>query len=56
MQIKVLKFSKFRSQVMFCMYQLLSMLLNVLVDVFGKNSQPSTSVEASDITDLIDFL
>ncbi|KAK1374680.1 Mediator complex, subunit Med23 [Heracleum sosnowskyi] len=34
----------------------LSMLLNVLVDVFGKNSQPSTPVEASDITDLIDFL
>ncbi|KAL6969987.1 Mediator of RNA polymerase II transcription subunit 23 [Sarracenia purpurea var. burkii] len=34
----------------------LSLLLNIMVDVFGKNSQPSTPVEASDIADLIDFL
>ncbi|KAF3432138.1 hypothetical protein FNV43_RR26877 [Rhamnella rubrinervis] len=34
----------------------LSLLLNLLVDVFGKNSQPSTPVEPSDIADLIDFL
>ncbi|KAL3501933.1 hypothetical protein ACH5RR_036382 [Cinchona calisaya] len=34
----------------------LSLLLNVMVDVFGKNSQPSAPVEASEIIDLIDFL
>lgn len=34
----------------------LSLLLNIMVDVFGKNSQLSTPVEASDIADLIDFL
>ncbi|XP_072995887.1 mediator of RNA polymerase II transcription subunit 23 isoform X2 [Typha latifolia] len=33
----------------------LALLFNVLADVFGKNSQTSTP-EASDITDLIDFL
>ncbi|KAK2980751.1 hypothetical protein RJ640_015670 [Escallonia rubra] len=34
----------------------LSLLLNIMVDVFGKNAQPSTPVEASEIADLIDFL
>ncbi|KAL7602984.1 hypothetical protein Lser_V15G14952 [Lactuca serriola] len=35
----------------------LELLLSMMVDVFGKNSQqPSNPVEASDITDLIDFL
>ncbi|KAK1349486.1 Mediator complex, subunit Med23, partial [Heracleum sosnowskyi] len=34
----------------------LLMLLSVLVDVFGKNSQPSTPVKAADIVDIIDFL
>lgn len=34
----------------------LSHLLNIMVDVFGRNSQPSTPVEASEIADLIDFL
>lgn len=34
----------------------LELLLSMMVDVFGKNTQPSTPVEASDITDLIDFL
>ncbi|XP_047340953.1 mediator of RNA polymerase II transcription subunit 23 [Impatiens glandulifera] len=34
----------------------LSLLLGILVDVFGKNSQPSTPVEASDISDITDFL
>ncbi|XP_024994314.1 mediator of RNA polymerase II transcription subunit 23 isoform X2 [Cynara cardunculus var. scolymus] len=34
----------------------LELLLNMMVDVFGRNSQPSTPVEASEITDLIDFL
>ncbi|KAL8161237.1 hypothetical protein V2J09_012726 [Rumex salicifolius] len=34
----------------------LSLLLAILVDVFGKNSQPAVSVHASEITDLIDFL
>lgn len=34
----------------------LSILLSVLVDVFGKNSQTSTSVDASEIADIIDFL
>ncbi|PON62719.1 Mediator complex, subunit Med [Parasponia andersonii] len=34
----------------------LSLLLNTMLDVFGKNSQTSSSVEASEITDLIDFL
>ncbi|XP_024030700.1 mediator of RNA polymerase II transcription subunit 23 isoform X2 [Morus notabilis] len=35
----------------------ISLLLNILVDVFGKNSQPSNPpAEASEITDLIDFL
>ncbi|KAK1315190.1 Mediator of RNA polymerase II transcription subunit 23 [Acorus calamus] len=34
----------------------LLLLLNVLGDVFGRNSQPATPVEASEISDLIDFL
>ncbi|KAJ6429901.1 hypothetical protein OIU84_021336 [Salix udensis] len=34
----------------------LSLLLNTMVDVFGRNSQTSTSVEASEIADLVDFL
>lgn len=34
----------------------LSLLLTIMVDVFGKNSQPSAPVEASEIVDLIDFL
>ncbi|KAF1874457.1 hypothetical protein Lal_00029884 [Lupinus albus] len=34
----------------------LSLLLSILVDVFGINSQHSTSVQASEIADLIDFI
>ncbi|KAK9074556.1 hypothetical protein SSX86_007154 [Deinandra increscens subsp. villosa] len=34
----------------------LELLLSMMVDVFGRNAKPSTPVEASDITDLIDFL
>ncbi|CAH9122157.1 unnamed protein product [Cuscuta epithymum] len=34
----------------------LSLLLNVLVDVFGRSTQPPAPVEASDIADIIDFL
>lgn len=34
----------------------LSLLLSLLVDVFGKNSQPPAAVEASEIADIIDFL
>ncbi|KAJ0038421.1 hypothetical protein Pint_22367 [Pistacia integerrima] len=34
----------------------LALLLNTMADVFGKNSQLSTPVEASEIADLIDFL
>lgn len=34
----------------------LSLLLTVLVDVFGKNTQPPVAVEASEIADIIDFL
>ncbi|XP_062171372.1 mediator of RNA polymerase II transcription subunit 23 [Alnus glutinosa] len=34
----------------------LSLLLSIIVDVFGRNSQPSNPVEASEIADLIDFL
>lgn len=35
----------------------ISLLLNILVDVFGKHSQPpNPPAEASEITDLIDFL
>ncbi|KAK9276326.1 hypothetical protein L1049_005858 [Liquidambar formosana] len=34
----------------------LSLLLNIMVDVFGRDSQPSAPVEASEIADLIDFL
>lgn len=34
----------------------LSLLLNIMVDVFGKNSQLPAPVEASEIVDLIDFL
>lgn len=37
-------------------FQTLSLLLNTMVDVFGRNSQPATPVEASEIADLIDFL
>lgn len=36
--------------------QTLSLLLTVLVDVFGKNSQPPAAVEASEIADIIDFM
>ncbi|XVE85456.1 hypothetical protein DITRI_Ditri17bG0092500 [Diplodiscus trichospermus] len=36
--------------------KVLSLLLNTLVDVFGKNSQPLVPADASEITDLIDFL
>ncbi|MBA0556424.1 hypothetical protein Golob_026528, partial [Gossypium lobatum] len=36
--------------------EILSLLLNTLVDVFGKNTQPPVPVEASEITDLIDYL
>ncbi|KAF3630975.1 hypothetical protein T459_11901 [Capsicum annuum] len=36
--------------------QTLSLLLNILVDVFGRNSQLSAPIEAADITDIIDFL
>ncbi|MBA0613484.1 hypothetical protein Godav_013915 [Gossypium davidsonii] len=36
--------------------KILSLLLNTLVDVFGKNTQPPVPVEASEITDLIDYL
>ncbi|XVF85420.1 hypothetical protein PTKIN_Ptkin17bG0116800 [Pterospermum kingtungense] len=36
--------------------KILSLLLNTLVDVFGKNSQPLVPVDASEITDLIDYL
>ncbi|MCI15008.1 mediator of RNA polymerase II transcription subunit 23-like, partial [Trifolium medium] len=36
--------------------QTLSILLTVLVDVFGKNSQTSIAVDASEIADIIDFL
>ncbi|XP_059445486.1 mediator of RNA polymerase II transcription subunit 23 isoform X2 [Corylus avellana] len=34
----------------------LSLLLSIIVDVFGRNSQPSNPVDASEIADLIDFL
>ncbi|XP_042033828.1 mediator of RNA polymerase II transcription subunit 23-like isoform X2 [Salvia splendens] len=34
----------------------LSVLLSVMADVFGRNSQPSAPVEASEIADIIDFL
>ncbi|XP_038985273.1 mediator of RNA polymerase II transcription subunit 23 [Phoenix dactylifera] len=34
----------------------LALLFNVIADVFGKNTQPSTPTEASEIKDLIDFL
>ncbi|KAF7808635.1 mediator of RNA polymerase II transcription subunit 23 [Senna tora] len=34
----------------------LSLLLSILVDVFGKNSQPPAAVEASEIADIIDFI
>jgi len=37
-------------------FQTLSLLLNTMVDVFGRSSQTSTAVEASEIADLIDFL
>ncbi|XP_021293610.1 mediator of RNA polymerase II transcription subunit 23 [Herrania umbratica] len=36
--------------------KILSLLLNILVDVFGKNCQPPVPVDASEITDLIDYL
>jgi len=38
------------------MTQTLSSLLSILVDVFGKNSQTTIAVDASDIADIIDFL
>lgn len=34
----------------------LALLFNVMADVFGKNSQPATPVDASEIRDLIDFI
>uniref|UniRef100_A0A7N0ULE3 Mediator of RNA polymerase II transcription subunit 23 n=1 Tax=Kalanchoe fedtschenkoi TaxID=63787 RepID=A0A7N0ULE3_KALFE len=34
----------------------LLLLFEMMVDVFGRNSQPSTPVHASEITDLVDFL
>ncbi|MQL85881.1 hypothetical protein Taro_018400 [Colocasia esculenta] len=34
----------------------MALLLNCMVDVFGKTLQPPASVEASEITDIIDFL
>ncbi|CAN1317745.1 Mediator of RNA polymerase II transcription subunit 23 [Linum perenne] len=34
----------------------LSLLLNMMVDVFGRNSEPSTTAGASEIADIIDFL
>lgn len=34
----------------------LSLLLNAMMDIFGKNVQPPAAVEASHIVDLIDFL
>ncbi|KAL8463677.1 hypothetical protein ACS0TY_033584 [Phlomoides rotata] len=34
----------------------LSVLLSVMSDVFGRNSQPSAPIEASEIADIIDFL
>ncbi|KAL0461460.1 UNVERIFIED_CONTAM: Mediator of RNA polymerase II transcription subunit [Sesamum latifolium] len=36
--------------------KILSVLLNVMADVFGRNSQPSAPIEASEIADIIDFL
>ncbi|KAK4409723.1 Mediator of RNA polymerase II transcription subunit [Sesamum angolense] len=36
--------------------KILSVLLNVMADVFGRNSQPSAPLEASEIADIIDFL
>ncbi|XP_052186132.1 mediator of RNA polymerase II transcription subunit 23 isoform X2 [Diospyros lotus] len=39
---------------LFC--KTLSLLLSIMVDVLGKNSQPSAPIEASDIADIIDFL
>ncbi|KAG8366749.1 hypothetical protein BUALT_Bualt17G0111700 [Buddleja alternifolia] len=36
--------------------KILSVLLNVMGDVFGRNSQPSAPIEASEIADIIDFL
>ncbi|MQL77556.1 hypothetical protein Taro_009955 [Colocasia esculenta] len=36
--------------------QSMALLLNCMVDVFGKTLQPPASVEASEITDIIDFL
>jgi mediator of RNA polymerase II transcription subunit 23 len=38
------------------MAQTLSILLTILVDVFGKNSQTSIAIDASEIADIIDFL
>ncbi|XP_073031480.1 mediator of RNA polymerase II transcription subunit 23 [Primulina eburnea] len=34
----------------------LSLLLSIMVDVFGRNSQQSASIEAPEIADIIDFL
>ncbi|KAK6119989.1 hypothetical protein DH2020_046277 [Rehmannia glutinosa] len=36
--------------------KILSLLLSVMVDVFGRNVQPSAPIEASEIADIIDFL
>lgn len=37
-------------------FQTLSLLLSILVDIFGNTVQPPAPVEASEIADLIDFL
>ncbi|KAG9457178.1 hypothetical protein H6P81_001686 [Aristolochia fimbriata] len=37
-------------------FKTLSLLFNVMSDVFGRNSQPSSPNEASEIADIIDFL
>lgn len=36
--------------------KIISALLSVMADVFGRNTQPSAPVEASEIADIIDFL
>ncbi|GFQ00488.1 mediator of RNA polymerase ii transcription subunit 23 [Phtheirospermum japonicum] len=36
--------------------KMLSLLLNVMADVFGRNVQPPAPIEASEISDIIDFL
>ncbi|KAF5748038.1 hypothetical protein HS088_TW05G00770 [Tripterygium wilfordii] len=36
--------------------QTVALLLDKMVDVLGRNSQPSTPFEASEMADIIDFL